>query len=222
MLRILVLAFTLATVCGFVVNSQSQTPAPSQSAQVELQTEDEKRLLKLLSLAPEPCGQVSFIETTSPPAHGAWFLGNERIRISSEFAIANDGLELRKAVVMNLRGQIKLSYGSPSQDAAPALKALDSVINSFRNSADKDTEKLQPVKKDKIVAARKAVLASLRVRLRAQIPAAYASSVPDVAPALKVLDDELTSIEQERGTLRAETAKQCASINTSLRRPDMH
>ena len=218
MLRTLVLAFTLVTVCGFVVNSQSQTPAPSQSAQVETQTEDEKRLLKLLSLAPEPCGQVSFIETTSPPAHGAWFLGIERIRISSEFAIANDGLELRKAVVMNLRGQIKPSYASPSQDAAPALKALDSVINSFRNSVDK----VEPLKKDKIVAARKSVLASLHLKLRAQIPAAYASSVPDVAPALKVLDSELTSIEQERGTLRAETAKKCASINTSLRRPDMH
>lgn len=226
MLRTLVLAFTLASVLGFVVNSQSQieqTPALSQTATLYKPDSDaDRKRLEYFSRAPEPCRAVSFIEIVSPPAHMAWFLGTERFRATGEYYTAIDSLELRKAALVKLREKIAASPASTKQPAAPALKALDSVVNSFNSSADRDTEKLKPVKKNKIVAARKAALASMRERLRAQISAAYASPMQDNSPALKVLDAELISIEQERGNLSAELAKKCTSLNTSLAQPGMH
>jgi hypothetical protein len=226
MFKVLALAFTLASVFCFVVNSQSQieqTPAPSQTATLyKPKTATDRKMLEYFSRAPEPCRAVSFVEVVSPLAHMAWFLGTERFRATSEYYAAIDSLDLRKASMMKLREKIAAFPASTKQPAAPALKALDSVVNSFSSSADRDTEKFKPVKKNKIVAARRAALVSLRERLRAQISTAYASPVQDNSLALKVLDVELISIEQERGNLSAETAKKCAGINTSLADPGMH
>jgi hypothetical protein len=174
MLKRLLLIVVLALVYGVrQAHAQMPTPSPTPREPVEFFHPDEwKRATaqnqkpeptseqsQILQKAPEPCRAVTFVEQVSPPGHMAFFLGTLRLDASKKFVEGMEKLELRKSIVLKLRGEIASSYGSSKRNASPALK---------------------------------------------------------------ILDDELKSIERETNKLRADTTEKCKSINEDLKRPDMH
>jgi hypothetical protein len=128
------------------MQAHAQTPTPSPTPREPEPTSEQSPILQK---APEPCRAVTFIEQVSPPGHMAFFLGTLRLDASKEFADGMEKLELRKSVVLKLRGKIAAGYGSSKRNASPALKILDDELKSIKRETNKlradTTEKCESI-----------------------------------------------------------------------------